>query len=169
MGQTVAQKIVARAAGRPAVEAGEYVNVSPDYTCCQELSGRPCASQRYRIRVLYFRGLLAIIPPGFGDTATIARLRRRLAESVPIGEPMRALVPVRDPIAAVADNAIEHFAGGHQRRTTIGSDDLLNQQINKRVGDASENSAILSKRRIETKKRSAARHLEEWRSRTAAR
>ena len=38
MGQTVAQKIVARAAGRPAVEAGEYVNVSPDYTCCQELA-----------------------------------------------------------------------------------------------------------------------------------
>ena len=38
MGQTVAQKIVARAAGRSAVEVGEYVNVSPDYTCCQELA-----------------------------------------------------------------------------------------------------------------------------------
>ena len=38
MGQTVAQKIVARAAGRTTVEPGEYVNVSPDYTCCQELS-----------------------------------------------------------------------------------------------------------------------------------
>jgi len=38
MGQTVAQKIIARAAGCSAVEAGSYVNVSPDYTCCQELS-----------------------------------------------------------------------------------------------------------------------------------
>jgi 3-isopropylmalate/(R)-2-methylmalate dehydratase large subunit len=38
VGQTVAQKIVARAAGRDAVEAGDYVTVSPDYTCCQELS-----------------------------------------------------------------------------------------------------------------------------------
>ena len=38
MGQTIAQKIVARAAGRSAVEVGEYVNVSPDYTCCQELA-----------------------------------------------------------------------------------------------------------------------------------
>jgi 3-isopropylmalate/(R)-2-methylmalate dehydratase large subunit len=38
MGQTVAQKIVARAAGRTAVEPGEYVNVYPDYTCCQELA-----------------------------------------------------------------------------------------------------------------------------------
>jgi len=38
VGQTVAQKIIARAAGRDAVEAGEYVTVSPDYTCCQELA-----------------------------------------------------------------------------------------------------------------------------------
>jgi 3-isopropylmalate/(R)-2-methylmalate dehydratase large subunit len=38
LGQTIAQKIVARAAGRSAVEVGEYVNVSPDYTCCQELA-----------------------------------------------------------------------------------------------------------------------------------
>jgi 3-isopropylmalate/(R)-2-methylmalate dehydratase large subunit len=35
--QTIAQKIIARAAGREAVEVGEYVTVSPDYTCCQEL------------------------------------------------------------------------------------------------------------------------------------
>jgi len=38
VGQTTAQKIIARAAGREAVEAGEYVTVSPDYTCCQELA-----------------------------------------------------------------------------------------------------------------------------------
>jgi len=38
VGQTVAQKIVARAAGRDTVEAGDYVTVSPDYTCCQELA-----------------------------------------------------------------------------------------------------------------------------------
>lgn len=37
-GLTLAQKIVARAAGRPAVEVGEYVTVTPDYTCCQELA-----------------------------------------------------------------------------------------------------------------------------------
>ena len=38
MGQSVAQKIIARAAGRDSVAAGEYVNVSPDFTCCQEIS-----------------------------------------------------------------------------------------------------------------------------------
>lgn len=36
-GQTVAQKIIARALGREAVEVGEYVTVSADYTVCQEL------------------------------------------------------------------------------------------------------------------------------------
>lgn len=38
MGQTVVQKIIARAAGRDHVEPGEYVSVSPDYTCCQDIS-----------------------------------------------------------------------------------------------------------------------------------
>jgi 3-isopropylmalate/(R)-2-methylmalate dehydratase large subunit len=37
-GQTVAQKIIARAAGRDRVEQGEYVTVSPDYTACQDIS-----------------------------------------------------------------------------------------------------------------------------------
>lgn len=38
MGQAAVQKIVARAAGRASVEPGEYVDVSPDFTCCQEIS-----------------------------------------------------------------------------------------------------------------------------------
>lgn len=36
-GQTVIQKIIARAAGRDRVEAGEYVEVTPDYSVCMEL------------------------------------------------------------------------------------------------------------------------------------
>lgn len=35
--QTIAQKIIARAAGRDAVEVGDYVTVTADYTACQEL------------------------------------------------------------------------------------------------------------------------------------
>jgi len=38
MGQTIVQKIIARAAGRETVEPGEYVTVTPDYTCCQDIS-----------------------------------------------------------------------------------------------------------------------------------
>ena len=37
MGQTIAQKIIARAAGTAAVNVGEYVDVSPAYTVMQEL------------------------------------------------------------------------------------------------------------------------------------
>jgi 3-isopropylmalate/(R)-2-methylmalate dehydratase large subunit len=35
--QSIAQKIIARAAGREAVAVGEYVTVTPDYVACQEL------------------------------------------------------------------------------------------------------------------------------------
>ena len=38
MGQTGGEKIIPRAAGRDSVEPGEYVTVSPDYTCCQDIS-----------------------------------------------------------------------------------------------------------------------------------
>ncbi|MBD0415609.1 3-isopropylmalate dehydratase large subunit [Oryzicola mucosus] len=38
---TMAEKIVARAAGRDSVAAGEYVTVSPAYTVCQEISWGP--------------------------------------------------------------------------------------------------------------------------------
>lgn len=38
MKQTVVQKIVARAAGRTSVKPGEYVDVTPDFTICQEIS-----------------------------------------------------------------------------------------------------------------------------------
>ena len=37
MGQSIAQKIIARAAGRATVDVGEYVSVTPDYTACQEI------------------------------------------------------------------------------------------------------------------------------------
>ncbi len=38
MGLTTTEKIVARAAGRDVVAPGEYVDVTPDYTVCQEIS-----------------------------------------------------------------------------------------------------------------------------------
>jgi len=41
MQQTMAEKIVARAAGRDSVVPGEYVTVSPAYTVCQEISWAP--------------------------------------------------------------------------------------------------------------------------------
>ena len=60
--------------------------------------------------------LVAIVPPGFRHAAGIARLGRRPAEHVPIGDPVRRLVPVRDPVAAGADHPVERAAGGGQLR-----------------------------------------------------
>ena len=37
-----------------------------------------------------------VIPPSVGNAAKIARLRRRPAENVPIGDPVRGLVPVAE-------------------------------------------------------------------------
>ncbi len=57
------------------------------------------------------RRLFVIVPPGLGDAARVARFARRPAEHVPVGQPVRGLVPVRNPIAAGSDHPIEHLAG----------------------------------------------------------
>src|SRR5262245_16290188 len=44
------------------------------------------------------RRLVTIVPPGLRDAARVARLGRGPTEHVPIGEPVRSLVPVRNPI-----------------------------------------------------------------------
>ena len=70
----------------------------------------------YALALARFSRLVAVIPPGFRNAAEITRLCRRTAEHIPIGDPVRGLVPVRNPIAAGADHAIERAAGGHQSR-----------------------------------------------------
>src|SRR5262249_6349474 len=82
--------------------------------------------------------LVAIVPPGFGDAARVARLRRGPTEYVPIGEPVRGLVPVRNPIAASADHSIEYPAGHRQARAAIGCDDLVDKRIDDWIGNAGE-------------------------------
>jgi hypothetical protein len=56
MGQTVAQKIIARAAGCRGGRSRSYVNVSPDYTCCQELSWQTRKRMMQEIGVDRWRG-----------------------------------------------------------------------------------------------------------------
>src|SRR5262245_14977263 len=68
----------------------------------------PAATGKSALSALEFRRLVAIVPPSVGGAACVARFCRRPAEHVPIGEPMRGLVPVRNPIAARADHPVEH-------------------------------------------------------------
>src|ERR1700735_589180 len=77
--------------------------------------GRPAVQSRALSGRPVFRGLCRVIPPSVGNTAKIARLRRRSAEYVPVGDPVRGLIPVWNPVAAGANDAVERTAGRHQR------------------------------------------------------
>src|SRR5262249_22946739 len=82
------------------------------------------------------RRLVTIVPPGLRDAARVARLGRGPAEHVPVGEPVRGLVPVRNPIAASTDHSVEYPAGHRQARAAIGGDDLVDERIDDRIGNA---------------------------------
>src|SRR5262245_63767458 len=84
------------------------------------------------------RRLVAIVPPGLGDAARVARFGRRSAKHVPIGEPVRGLVPVRNPIAAGANHSVEYPAGRRQARAAIGCDDLIDERIDDWIRNAGE-------------------------------
>src|SRR5262249_2114012 len=66
--------------------------------------------------------LFAVVPPGLGHAARIARFGRGSAEHVPIGEPVRGLVPVGNPIAAGADHSVKHLASRYQAVAVISRD-----------------------------------------------
>src|SRR5262249_56172575 len=84
------------------------------------------------------RRLVTIVPPGLRDAARVARVGRGPTEHVPIGEPVRSLVPVRNPIAARADHSVEYPAGHRQARAAIGCDDLVDERIYDWIGNAGE-------------------------------
>src|SRR5262245_1529464 len=84
------------------------------------------------------RRLVTIVPPGLRDAARVARFGRGPTKHVPIGQPVRGLVPVWDPIAAGADHPVEYPAGRRQARAAIGCDDLVDERIDDRIGNAGE-------------------------------
>src|SRR5215468_10970251 len=81
------------------------------------------------------RRLVVIVPPGLGDAARVARFGRRPAEHVPIGEPVRGLVPVWNPIAAGANHSVEYPAGRHQAAAAI-CDDFLDERTDDWIRNA---------------------------------
>ena len=93
---------------------------------------------RRQWRHLYVRGLVAIVPPSLGNAARVARFCRWPAEHVPIGEPMRGLVPVRNPIAAGADHAVERSTSCRQDSAVTGRDDFVDERVDDRIGYAGE-------------------------------
>src|SRR3984893_15590414 len=85
-----------------------------------------------------FRCLAGVIPPGFGNAAKVAWLRGGTAENVPVGDPMGRLVPLRNPVAPGADDAVECPAGGGQLRPGLCGEDGVDQGVDRGFGDAGE-------------------------------
>ena len=67
---------------------------------------------------LELRRLVGVVPPGLGHAARVARLGVRLAEHVPVGDPVRRLVPARDPV--VLRRAARDRARGRRYRGSGG-------------------------------------------------
>ena len=87
---------------------------------------------------MQLRRLGRIGPPGRRNAPEIARLGGREAEHVPIGDPVRRFVPVRNPVAAGAKDAIERLAGGDELCPRLGGDDGGDQRVDHRVGNPGE-------------------------------
>src|SRR5215218_7502812 len=80
--------------------------------------------------------LVLIVPPGLRNAAGKSRLFWRKPEHIPIGDAVRRKVPMRYPVAASADHAVERATGDGQFAARVGPDDLLDQRIDYRISDA---------------------------------
>ena len=68
------------------------------------------------------RRLVGVVPPGLRHAARVARLDVRLAEHVPVGDPVRRLEPARHPVVLRAQHAIERPAGEIEALAIVGRD-----------------------------------------------
>ena len=83
----------------------------------------------YLAFLLQLRRLVAIVPPGFRNAAEVAWFGGRAAEQIPIGDPVRPFVPVRNPISPGANDAVENLAddGGAFGREGVEIDRFENE------------------------------------------
>src|SRR6185437_15647032 len=80
--------------------------------------------------------LVAVIPPGFRNTPEIARSCRGPIEHVPIGDPVRRQIPVRNPIAARTEHTVECPAGYSEFVARLGGDDVADHRVDRRIDNA---------------------------------
>ena len=57
-------------------------------------------------------------------------------EYVPIGDPVRRFVPMRDPVSSGTDDAIKRFAGSCELRAGLGRNNSVDKRVHRRIGDA---------------------------------
>src|SRR6478752_10507071 len=104
----------------------------------QYLTPDQCGIAAFRLSFLsQFGRLIAILPPCLWNSAEIAGFAGRTIENIPIGDPVRRFVPMRDPVSSGADDAIKRLAGGREVRAGLGSNNSVNKCVHRWIGDAS--------------------------------
>ena len=76
-----------------------------------------------------------------GAPRSYLRLCLGPAEHVPVGEPVRGLVPHRDPVAAGAQHAVERAAGRRQLGARVGGQRRVDHRVDGGIGDAGDVAA----------------------------
>src|ERR1044071_2641799 len=88
--------------------------------------------------MLYLGRLLRIVPPSFQYAPCVFWLVGGPAELVQVGNPMRSLVPVRDPVASGADEPVQGPASRRQFRPGFGGNHPVDHGVDCWIGDAGE-------------------------------
>src|ERR1700719_1720227 len=111
----------------------------------------PCGDRMSPIgslaRLLQLRGLVAIVPPRLRNAAGVAWRRVWVAEHVPVGDRVRGPVPVGYPVLPGAQQTVEGADRDHKFGARVGLDDLVDEAIDRRVGDAGKILRALGCRR----------------------
>src|SRR5947208_4163999 len=87
---------------------------------------------------LEFCCLLLIVPPCLWSAARKTGLFRRKTEHVPVGDTMRRQIPVRYPVAAGADHAVEGAARHGEVSSRLGLKDFFEKRLYHRIRNAGE-------------------------------
>src|SRR5215475_3401736 len=78
----------------------------------------------------------AIVPPGLWNPSEIPGFDGGAVEDVPVGDPMRRFVPMRNPVSSGTDDAIKRLAGGGKFRAGLRGNDHIDKRVHDGVGYA---------------------------------
>src|SRR3954447_9485564 len=81
--------------------------------------------------LLYLGRLAGIVPPGFRRAARVAGLGWWTTKGIPIGDPMRRLVPLGNPIAPGADQPVQRTAGDGELGPRLRRDDAFDHGVDR--------------------------------------
>ena len=93
------------------------------------------------LRVVDFEGFFSIDPPAIDHRKAVFGGDSRLAEFIPIGDAVRADVPMRDDVILPKQYAIQRAAGHNQVFAVFGGDEFADKIVYGRVAHADKITA----------------------------